>query len=214
MVNAKSQIKRTEITSSINSLVSLIFIEQKNNYYKINPDFVFNNKELLRKLFKTWGFDEKEDTVGDINKFFVEGHRQSFQQHLTKLSGMNEAEYREYTATITNNDQLRHHLYVVHYYSQSMPAGGIAAFDYSWIVFKCWAGYTLGHISEEDKWTYLADVIQLIKESFSNWEEYVFSYVIGRVYIASNLSDDFVRDYKVDIYKLMNPKYSPFPHFS
>lgn len=214
MVNAKSQIKRAEITSSMNSLVSLILIGGVNDHYLMNPDLIFNNKELLRKMFKTWELEEEKDTAGNINWYFTEGHRHSFQEQLTKLSGMKEAEYRDYTATIGNNGKLRHELDVVYYYSETMPSGGIAAFDYSWIVFKCWAGCTLGFITEEDKWTYLADVVRLIKESYSNWDDYVFSFVVGRVYTSSNLSTDFVRNYKIDIYKMMKPEYNPFPHFS
>lgn len=208
-MNAKKrQPNQAEIELTMNALVSLILIGGVDDYYLMNPDRIFDNKELLGKMFSMWELDEQEDTAGNIDWYCNIGHRYLYEEQHKKLSGMKNP--LEHIAAINDDAQLSYQLEIVHYYLDAAPAGGIAALDYSWIVFKSWAGCTLGHITETDKRTYVDEVMQRIKNSYRSWEEYVLSFIIGRVYTSSRLSSDFVRNNKAAIYKLTDAARSPY----
>ncbi|MBW7477557.1 DUF1266 domain-containing protein [Paenibacillus oenotherae] len=200
---------RAKLQPYINALASPLFIESTSDYYLIQPELILNHAKDLGKLLDSWGLDTDDDPADNIDWFVEEGHRASFRHNCNTLARMKESERNPFIASIKDDALARHKLEIAHQYLQRMPSGGIAAFDYSWIVFKCCAGFTLGYLTESDKWRYIAQVYDMLEKSYSNSHDYMLGFAVGCIYNSSNLSSDYVRRNKAAIHKLLSSKQSP-----
>ncbi|WP_426357542.1 DUF1266 domain-containing protein [Pseudocolwellia sp. HL-MZ19] len=57
---------------------------------------------------------------------------------------------------------------------------GIRAFDIGRYAFLCRCGVTVGLITEDEAWYYLARIGKVAQPLFTNWQEFATSYIVGR----------------------------------
>ena len=57
---------------------------------------------------------------------------------------------------------------------------GIRAFDIGRYAFLCRCGVTVGLLTEDEAWYYLARIGKIAQPLFTNWQEFATSYIVGR----------------------------------
>jgi hypothetical protein len=190
------------------ALLTLCSAERGNEYLILNSRITFSRRKLF-KLFREMGIKNRDDFTKDIYASFRGGPRQEFSHLTSTLAALSEAERNAYISSATNDERLIYKLRIANDYLWRLPTAGIAAHDYTWVIFKCWAGCKLGYLTAEQKRKYLGEIIPLIQQSYSNWKEYMMGYYVGRAFNSITLSDDFVGQNQSILSKLLISRHSP-----
>ncbi|WP_088833227.1 DUF1266 domain-containing protein [Paenibacillus tyrfis] len=186
----------------VEAMTSLCIVGKFGDYFLHNPEMIFERRSILRGLFRFWNIENAEDLKQNIEWTIAEGARKEFAELYSRLSSVSEAE-RASIGHNTDDPTRKHRLSVVTQYLWRMPTAGIAAHDYSMAVYRACAGRKLGYLTEQEKWAYIEKVIPMVKEDFSSWKDYLYSFHVGAVFTSHLLNGDYVSENSVLLTKLL-----------
>ncbi|MDO3676369.1 DUF1266 domain-containing protein [Paenibacillus ehimensis] len=186
----------------VEAMTSLCIVGKFGEYFLRNPEMIFERRSALRGLFKFWNIANTQELKQNVEWTIAIGARKEFGELYNWLSSVSEAE-RASIGQTTADPARKHQLSVVRQYVWRMPTAGIAAYDYSMAVFRACAGQKLGYITEQEKWAYIEEVIPLVKDDFSNWKDYLYSFNVGAVFTSRLLNADYISENGVLLTKLL-----------
>ncbi|WP_199925398.1 DUF1266 domain-containing protein [Paenibacillus bouchesdurhonensis] len=211
-MNINTQEERKAWMPYVHAVLSLCSIGQEVGYFMMNPKMQYEMWNRMRSFLKQHELHDKEQLIADIEWYLETGRRDEFFRDSCLLSMLSAAERSRYIQLLTN-EQRRRQLTVVSRYLWSLPPGGIAAYDFSWIMLKCFAGKQVGYLSEDEMWSYIGRIIPMIKENFSEWETYIASYAVGQSYLLQESPSSFVSKNRQYIMQMMSFRQSPMLQF-
>ncbi|WP_028548584.1 DUF1266 domain-containing protein [Paenibacillus sp. UNC451MF] len=200
---------RKQLAFYVNALSSFCMKGQMAYSLANKMHMVFENKTRLRNALELWRIDDPRSLRATLQWLFDTGIRKEFEDYRMLLSGLTESERNPYLQSLPEGERRTRRLLVANYYLMRLPAEGIAAFDHSWCVYLCCAGYHLGYLTEEDKWRIVAMSLQNARESYTNWKEYLISYAAGADFFDATPSLDYVKNYNGFLIKLLTGAESP-----
>ncbi|WP_282935557.1 DUF1266 domain-containing protein [Paenibacillus sp. RC67] len=193
----------------IDALTAMCIVGRDGDYHVQNPNWIYSKRNYLRNFCNHWGVGSSDELKENISWSLKVGSRAEFADMSRTLSVLSESDRTRYIELEKDNPTQSYKLSIVNEYLGRMPAGGIAANDYAWVVFKCCAGYKMDYLTEEEKWTYLNEVIQTVKSRYSNWKDFLISFSVGSAFISVNQSADYISENKALLTKLLTSHYSP-----
>jgi len=213
-MNASELDAKAVMQSWAYALTSMCIVGRDGDYFVQNPEFMFNNRTYLRNMFSFWNIENADALKQDIEWLLAEGIRKEYGEMSLILSTVADSERLRYIQSESADAKRKHQLSVVNQYLWRLPAGGVAAHDYSWAVFKCCAGVRLGYLKEEEKWDYVGRIVPMVKDAFSNWKDYLFGFSAGSAFNSMHLNANFVSESKVQYAKLLVSRHSPLQKVS
>jgi hypothetical protein len=140
-----------------------------------------NKIQLLQQL-KEMGIFNQADYFQDVHTSMTKGSRHDFASMTNTLVHMSVIERGKYINSITDNETFKYKLAIANEYVWRLPEAGITAYDYTWLIYKYWIGYTLGYNSVTALRNYSDKYIPVIQQSYSNWKEFLIAYYAGRAF--------------------------------
>jgi len=177
-------------------------------------NLVFENKSRLRQVLYDWEIKDTRMLREKLDWFFRSGHREEFRESSLLLSGLSISERAAYLQSLPDEESRKAKLIVSDRYLTRLPAEGIAAYDHSWCVYACCAGYELGYLTEEDKWRMVAVSVRNARKCYSSWADYAIGYAAGADFAKPSSSFEYVNKNKDYLIKLLTAPDSPLRHVS
>lgn len=174
-----------------------------------NMQAVFENKRRLQSALELWEIENSAALKAELQWLFETGVRKEFEDCQMLLSGLGDTERSGYLKSLPSGEAHTGKLHVATYYLSRLPVKGIAAFDYSWCVYLCCAGYRLGYLSEEDQWRIVAMCVRHARIAYSSWKDYTIGFAAGADFHQASSSLDHVKKYKDFFVKLLTAPESP-----
>ncbi|MFF2479552.1 DUF1266 domain-containing protein [Paenibacillus sp. NPDC058071] len=174
-------------------------------------------KAWYRSILETRTSKPIEDAASlkhALEGFSTKGNRYGFNHWTRMLSSSSEAERASYMKSHTEGEELTIKLHIVNHYLRSLPAGGIAAFDYAWGACFCLAGLALGYLTREEYDAYLLQFAASAQRDYKDWGEYVIGFAAGTQYVNRDLSFSYMQENKVVLTQLLTSRHSPFQKVS
>ncbi|WP_282935555.1 DUF1266 domain-containing protein [Paenibacillus sp. RC67] len=200
---------RRQLALYVNALSSFCMKGQMAYSLANKMHMVFENKTRLRNALELWGSDDQHSIRPTLQWLFDTGLRKEFQDYRMLLSGLTERERSRYLQELPEKERRTNRMRVANYYLTRLPMEGIAAFDHSWCVYLCCAGYHLGYLTEDDQWRIAAMSLSDARKSYSTWNEYLISYAAGADFFDASPSLDYVKNYNGFLIKLLTGAESP-----
>lgn len=205
------QIKETALRLQpyVDAMTALCIGGRYADYHIQNPSRSYSKRSNIRKTLKLWEIENETNLKDALAWLTSHGLRKEFAElsgMLSVLSVENRARHIEET----DDPIQKHKLSVIAQYLGRLPAGGIAAYDYSWAVFICCAAHKINYMTEQDKWDHIDRFVGLAKESYSEWNDYMAGFAIGAVYSFGHKRSGYVADNQRVFAKLMFSCLSPF----
>ncbi|XOK58549.1 DUF1266 domain-containing protein [Paenibacillus elgii] len=174
-----------------------------------NMQAVFENKRRLQSALELWEIEDSAALKAELQWLFETGVRKEFEACQMLLSGLADTERSGYLQSLPTGEVHTGRLHVVAYYLSRLPVKGIAAFDYSWCVYLCCAGYHRGYLSEEDQWRIVAMCVRHARIAYASWKDYIIGFAAGADFHQASPSLDHAKKYKDFFVKLLTAPESP-----
>ncbi|WP_179135892.1 DUF1266 domain-containing protein [Paenibacillus sp. 32352] len=193
----------------VEALTAMCIVGRDGDYHVQNPEWIYSKRSFMRNMFAHWGVGSSDELKQNIEWSLATGQRKEFDDMTLLLSSLSEQDRMRYLESQKGDTAQSFKMSIVNSYLGRMPAGGIAANDYTWAVFKCCAGHKMDYLTEDEKWTYIGDIIQLVKSQYSNWKDYLISFTVGGAFNSTLQSSDYISENRAIITKLLVSDYSP-----
>ncbi|WP_028548586.1 DUF1266 domain-containing protein [Paenibacillus sp. UNC451MF] len=193
----------------VDALTAMCIVGRDADYHVQNPNWIYTKRSYLRNLFKHWEIENADTLKENIKHSITIGQRKEFEDISCILSSLSEDGRLKYIESETGDANRKYKLTIVNQYLGRMPSGGIAAVDYTWTVFKCCAGLKMDYLTEEEKWSNIGEVIQIVKSNYSNWKDYLVSFTVGSAFNSINRNSDYISENKAVLTKLFVSHSSP-----
>ncbi|TVX96883.1 DUF1266 domain-containing protein [Cohnella terricola] len=176
-------------------------------YLVTNPLAI--RKRHLRSFFKGMGIHNEETFLTSFHSHLRGVLQNDYVKLCSSLERKTVAERVAYIQSITN-EKHRLELLVVNEYFYRLPKGGVAAHDYTWAIFKSWAGCKLGYIDFERHWKYVEDILASVRRDYEDWESYLTGFFVG-VALLNPDDPDFASIHRIQdtLSRLLKSRLSP-----
>lgn len=208
-MNASDTEAQTVLQNWANALTSMCIVGRDGDYYVQNPELMFDNRRYLRRLFTYWEIETGDALKQEIERLLSEGIRKEYEEMSLTMSTIADSDRLRYIQSESADAKRKYRLSIVNQYLWRLPDGGVAAHDYSWAIFKCCAGVKLDYIKEEEKWDCVGRIVPMVKDSFSSWKDYLYSFSVGAAFSSLQLNANFVSESKAQYAKLLVSQHSP-----
>ncbi|TVY02062.1 DUF1266 domain-containing protein [Cohnella terricola] len=205
---------RQQLSLYIHALSSFCLKGHNPYPFAKNMHLIFENKSRLSQMLDQWEIDDSEKLKEKLDWFFQTGHRKEFRDSSMLLSGLSISERTAFIQSLPDGDPRTAKLIVSNHYFTRLPGEGIAAYDHSWCVYACCAGYELGYLTEEDKWRMVAVCVREARIAYSSWKDYAIGYAAGADFTESSSSLEYVNKNQDYLIKLLIAPDSPLRHIS
>ncbi len=165
---------------------------------------------LQHILKRDWSITSKKDLLDTLQWLETDGHNTGYMNLQQQLTTMSETEIAHYTDANQNNSKLHSSLILVKNYRRRLRKGGIRAWDDGRYISLCRWGATSGYITEDEAWSLMIPIGQQIQCSFKDWYSFGISYIAGRQYWRSQLSQEHAKTQMEYFYTLFHEQYSPW----
>jgi len=151
--------------------------------------------EIKEILSNSWGIENTNDAIGTLTYLRDDGFQQSYHIVLEALE-QKEKSHSEFIDEIVPDLELAEKLHGRVYNLKAclgelkddkmIESGddlkrlGVVGWDCGRLSFIARICHDAGYITEQDAWEYINEAYSIAKNTFTNWEDYSKSYVIGR----------------------------------
>ena len=163
-----------------------------------------------RRLLKEWSIEDKESMNKVIGWLLNEGRRSEF-DHIQQQLRFLKPENRYQLAASVHAPEAKHKIKIAHQYLNRLPAGSIAAMDYSFCVILCRYGEQVGFMGAVDSLYARTEAATKAQNTYGNWTEYAAACVAGLHFNAGSEENiqSVMREQQSFITKLLVSDQSP-----
>ena len=175
------------------------------------PDYIYNTPQSLAEsknaLLRDWEIENLADLSDTLKYLHTE---QTFAPIQNSWEFLSESEFEKIQYFGNNLLELRNAVDMTRNYQYDLSNS-----DYGWHYGRCsWLirhAFYNGMIKEQEAWNLLEENGKIIKESFSSWESFGLSYLIGAQYWKRREYNEIsVKEFKSNITYLLTNKNSPW----
>ncbi|GGG65506.1 DUF1266 domain-containing protein [Paenibacillus radicis (ex Gao et al. 2016)] len=176
-------------------------------YFITNP--LSPRKRQISASLKRHGIHNMDEFFADFLQHIRWRQQDLFKKLSDKLTRMTSTQRIAYIQSVTNIEH-QQALYMVNEYFERLPRGGIAAHEYTWAVFKCWAGYRLGYVDYKQHMLYISDIVAAVQRDYPDWNSFLTGFFAGKAFFLSGEPSFEQLDLNKDVLsRLLESKFSP-----
>ncbi|HDZ69409.1 MAG TPA: DUF1266 domain-containing protein, partial [Phycisphaerales bacterium] len=157
-----------------------------------------------------WGIKSRFDLFNRLRQIDNGGHRKKFEELGMHISSLSEEEYRELLEKTKGDNEKLQEIRIVKKYYEELGEKSIMAWDYGRDICLCRWGYMAGYVSEEEAWTRIMAVAQMLQNKFDSWEDLGRNYLIGRQFWSYEKTKEEGHLFEDAYQRLLDMKSSPW----
>ncbi|TVX99887.1 DUF1266 domain-containing protein [Cohnella terricola] len=206
-MNETGKLGRDALELYKNAILSSNIISSSNHlgdFYAQNPGSWSNGH--VKQHLGAFNISDANSLRQQLEWLITHGFREQFEQLRMLLVAIPEASHATIIESETSPER-RRQMSIVRDYMWRVSPAGIAAFDCSTAMFCCCGGKQVFTIEEAEHWSFIERIVQLTRELFSNWRDYLISLSIGSQF-ATKANVDYVGINKAVLAKLLASEHS------
>ncbi len=148
-----------------------------------------NPNKAIEILAEGWGVTDDITAWSRLEGLTVGGHRKEVDQLRSVMSVMTHEQQLHYISSFQDPIKVTD-LSIIQRYYRLLPLSGILSWDLGRAAFICHLCLESGYIQKDEAWSFLMKNASHIQQSYSSWQEYGTSYIIGRQFWAGEIEDE------------------------
>ena len=147
-------------------------------------DSDFHKRKILELLNRDWDISDRNDLLGTLKLMEENGHAPEFDL-IKKIIRENDNNLDKIKEKHKLNSIEYKRLLFISQHWESLKFVSIKSWDLGRNISLCRWGYEVGFLSETEAWNRMMNYAKMIQPLYRSWEEYGYTYTIGRMYWAS-----------------------------
>ena len=139
-----------------------------------------NAEKAKQLLSDSWGCENRDDLVETILSLLEDGHTVDFAETYAYYNSFSDDEMAEFTAGLTPEDNS--YLEFILYTGEAWGDKEIKAWDWFRAMHITGWGYVSGYLDIEETCMYMEQIIELLRGTFSSWDEATRNYLDGTAF--------------------------------
>lgn len=148
-----------------------------------------NNTNMTESLASNWGIHNYDELIKETDKLMTSGHHGYYNRLRKMLEENPEMSVKEIARAYMLKAEDTSCLYFVRDMNDILGEHGVEAWDYGRAIYNLRCGAESGMISQEEALARSAPFVELIRKSYSSWEDYMAHYLAGRGFWSVSYGD-------------------------